>query len=92
MSIGSKEFQVSSRSILEMLKKMSDMTDKERMEVIGKRSRLLIETTERGLANQRLKAQLIEKENHMERLNLQHESLMRIEQENEETLLWLAKK
>ena len=71
---------------------MAETADRERIDVIGKRSRLLMVTSDRQSLHQRMEALVSEKEAHLERLKVYHESLIRLESDQEDILLRLSKK
>jgi hypothetical protein len=62
------------------------------MEVIGKRSQILLEHKEGTRAYQQMKAAIQDQRDHLERLTQHHESLLRVEQESDDVLIWLSKK
>jgi len=74
------------------LRTLAEGATKEQLAVVGKRSRLLQESTEGSRALTHLRATLGERKDHLERLNQQHEALLRVNQELEDTLFWLSKK
>jgi ElaB/YqjD/DUF883 family membrane-anchored ribosome-binding protein len=89
---GAKEFQEMAKDFIELLSTMAETADRERIDVIGKRSRLLMVTSDRQSLHQRLEALVNEKEAHLERLKVYHDSLIRLEADQDEILLRLSKK
>ncbi|CAG7659274.1 unnamed protein product [Allacma fusca] len=88
---GAKEFQDMAKDFIELLSTMAETADRERIDVIGKRSRLLMVTSDRQSLHQRLEALVNEKEAHLERLKVYHDSLIRLEADQDEILLRLRK-
>ena len=89
---GAREFQSTAKEFIELLSAMAETADRERIDVIGKRSRLLMVTSDRQSLHQRMEALVSEKEAHLERLKVYHESLIRLESDQEDILLRLSKK
>jgi hypothetical protein len=83
---------VIAEKLLGNLKILAEQANREQMQVIAKRSKLLQESTEGSRAYHHIKGTLQERKDHLERLNQQHEALLRVDQEMEDTIFWLSKK
>ncbi|XP_021949660.1 uncharacterized protein LOC110847112 [Folsomia candida] len=88
----SKDTETAAVKLNDALKVVVEQTNRERMEVIGKRSQILLANKEGTRAHQQMKAALQDRRDHLERLTQHHESLLRVEQELEDVLVWLSKK
>jgi len=88
----SKDTEGAAVKLNEALRLVVEQTNRERMEVIGKRSQILLANKDGSRSYQEMKALLQDRRDQLERLTQHHESLLRVEQELEDVLLSVSKK
>ncbi|KZC07194.1 PREDICTED: intraflagellar transport protein 20 homolog [Dufourea novaeangliae] len=80
------EFQTSSEQFIEIIERLANEVEKEKMKTIGTRNLLRSMAKERDAQKQQIQAQVIEKSMELERLRIQYDSLKKIEMEQLETI------
>eukprot|EP00053_Salpingoeca_punica_P002061 m.36026 g.36026 ORF g.36026 m.36026 type:complete len:148 (+) comp11364_c0_seq1:158-601(+) len=78
------QFQDIVGGFVEMLSTLSAAVEKEKLRAISSRNQLKTVSKQRQAEQQLLQALIAERQAHLERLRLQHESLLRVQQEREQ--------
>ncbi|CAK9799991.1 Intraflagellar transport protein 20 homolog B [Anthophora quadrimaculata] len=80
------EFQTSSNEFIEIIDRLANDVEKEKMKTIGSRNLLRSVAKERDAQKQQIQAQIVEKSMELERLRIQYDSFNKIEMEQLETI------
>ncbi|CAK9796460.1 Intraflagellar transport protein 20 homolog B [Anthophora plagiata] len=80
------EFQTSSNEFIEIIDRLANDVEKEKMKTIGCRNLLRSVAKERDAQKQQIQAQIVEKSMELERLRIQYDSFNKIEMEQVETI------
>ncbi|XP_076161506.1 intraflagellar transport 20 isoform X1 [Ptiloglossa arizonensis] len=84
------EFQTNSDEFIEVIDRLANEVEKEKMKTIGTRNLLRSMAKERDAQKQQIQAQILEKSMELERLRIQYDSLRKIEMEQLETIEQLS--
>ncbi|XP_043253846.1 intraflagellar transport 20 [Colletes latitarsis] len=80
------EFQTNSDEFIQIIDRLANEVEKEKMRTIGTRNLLRSVAKERDAQKQQIQAQIVEKSMELERLRIQYDSLKKIEMEQLETI------
>ncbi|XP_053987191.1 intraflagellar transport protein 20 homolog [Hylaeus volcanicus] len=80
------EFQTNSDEFIQIIDRLANEVEKEKMKTIGTRNLLRSMAKEREAQKQQIQAQIVERSMELERLRIQYDSLKKIEMEQLETI------
>ncbi|XP_076232199.1 intraflagellar transport 20 [Calliopsis andreniformis] len=80
------DFQTNTDEFIQIIDRLANEVEKEKMRTIGTRNLLRSVAKERDAQKQQIQAQIVEKSMELERLRIQYESLKKIEMEQLETI------
>ncbi|XP_076674820.1 intraflagellar transport 20 [Andrena cerasifolii] len=80
------EFQANADEFIQIIDRLANEVEKEKMKTIGTRNLLRSVAKERDAQKQQIQAQIVEKSMELERLRIQYDSLKKIEMEQLETI------
>ncbi|XP_054007780.1 intraflagellar transport protein 20 homolog [Hylaeus anthracinus] len=80
------EFQTNSDEFIQIIDRLANEVEKEKMKTIGTRNLLRSMAKEREAQKQQIQAQIVERSMELERLRIQYDSLKKIEIEQLETI------